>query len=164
MTNKILINELYLSGSEGDDTDNGNYIPEEQSSDRDSEDSRTSFRRNVNKSLIARKCQKHDCKPEHWICNKQKQVMRRTRIHNKRGKKIQARVVKPPCTCEFRCMEKVPEHTRVDIFRQNWEEKKDVNLKRQFICSCVEVNKMCRSRPRNGGKQGKNNSLITGFL
>jgi hypothetical protein len=77
MTNKILNNDLYLSGSEGDDTDkNGNYIPEEQSSDRDSQDSRTSFRRNVvNKSQIARKCQKHECKPEQWICNKQKQVM-----------------------------------------------------------------------------------------
>jgi hypothetical protein len=61
-------------------------------------------------------------------------------------------------------MEKVPEHTRVDIFSQYWDEKKDVNVKRQFLCSCVEANKMCRSRPRNGGKERKNNSLITGFL
>lgn len=48
------------------------------------------------------------------------------------------------------------------IFKEYWDKNKDVDVKRQFISSCVEVKPIERSRKRDGNKP-KTKTLIYTF-
>lgn len=66
----------------------------------------------------------------------------------KKGKYVPSKILKAPCTCRMKCFLKVPNSKREDIFQFYWDEKKDYNMKRQFIVSCVEAKPISRRRNR----------------
>lgn len=60
-----------------------------------------------------------------WICNKRKSSYAAGRAYtSKKGKDVQARIMKPACKCRYKCSEKIAEDERKNIFDAFWDEKK----------------------------------------
>lgn len=70
-------------------------------------------------------------------------------------KKIERHSVKPPCTCKFRCFEKLSEARRIEINRQYWQLPYD--KQRDFILHSVEILdvKRRKKRKQKSGRSGE---------
>jgi len=78
---------------------------------------------------------------------------------------IQCKKLKPPCVnCKKKSSKKIDEHDRKKIFCTFWDGDKDINLKRQYITTCIEKKCVDRKRERNGNRAGvRQKSLIYSF-
>jgi len=53
-----------------------------------------------------------------------------------KGKTVPERTMKGPCKCRMKCYERIPEETRISIFRSYWE-LGDINRQRDYILQQV---------------------------
>ncbi|KAL4713498.1 hypothetical protein ACJJTC_010483 [Scirpophaga incertulas] len=59
---------------------------------------------------------------ENWGDVKRKRLKNQGKAYcSKRGRTIDAKIMRPPCLCKFKCASKLSEEERVDIFTKFWE-------------------------------------------
>ena len=187
----LLNDDLLLSSSEPDDSENDkNYEPSpEESSETESDTGSPQNNRNadnildnpvrvvksvsgsevtnrkvLNKTVIRQQGRKRVRNPSQWLSNKRKASYAAGKAYiSKKGKNVQDRVMKPPCSCRLCCYEKITEIEKMEIFRSYWDAQKSNDMKRQFIRSCIETKPIARPRSRQGAKS-KTNSLTYRFV
>ncbi|KAG8313290.1 hypothetical protein J6590_108446 [Homalodisca vitripennis] len=77
---------------------------------------------------------------------------------------MSAKVMKPPCTCRMKCSEAISEEERKSIFSSYWKEETSIDVKRQFVSSCILCLPTMTSRKRNlNSDKGKENTLYYHF-
>lgn len=113
------------------------------------------------------KSRKRSCDPSSWQSNiRKKRLASGMSYLSKKGNKIiQCKKLKPSCVnCKKKCSEKIDEHDRKKIFSTFWDGDKDINLKRQYIATCIEEKCVDRKRERNGSHAGvRQKSLVYSF-
>lgn len=83
---------------------------------------------------------------------------------SKKGKVVPDKLMKPACNCRLKCYEKLSENERQKHFHSYWSEEKSVDVKRQFISSCIESQATMRSRKRDqDSNKSKEKSLLYYF-
>lgn len=75
---------------------------------------------------------------------------------SKSKKTMKERKVREPCrNCRLKCNEKIAGPQRMQIHREFWNHKTNIEQKRQFLCSCLEQTSVERKRQRTGSRAGK---------
>lgn len=96
--------------------------------------------------------------PKNWKKNIKKQKRHSgLEYSTKKNRLVDKKSLKPGCkdTCKLKCKNAINEEVRKRIHEQFWSHQKSLDMKRQFIASCVHQLPIKKTRERNNARQGK---------
>lgn len=143
-----------------DDIADPTYYDDRNSDDSNSSESTEADKETGDKedSVKGRKRKKN---PKAWKRNISR-AKRHSGMEYKTAKKtIKTKAVKSPCTdvCKLKCKDRVSEDKRNIIHLEFWNERKSLEIRRQFIASQVEQVPINRLRERTGERHGQRKQM-----
>lgn len=97
-----------------------------------------------------------------WKTTKRKNDTLAGKQHiSKSGKSISSKVVKPGCApCRKKCVEKISEVRREEIFKNYCNKNKTGDIKRQFVLSRIKTTPTKRKRPADHSRDDQRKQTI----
>ncbi|XP_045455137.1 uncharacterized protein LOC123666182 [Melitaea cinxia] len=104
-----------------------------------------------------KKGKKRNRNPQKWKKNVLKRIKNSGKEYISRsGKKVDAKVMKPPCNCRLQCRTKFSDEMRKEIFESYWN-LASLQRQRDFLWSCVQLSNISCRRVKNVEKPRKPN-------
>lgn len=127
------------------DDSSDEYQPPQQHHTRNLNLSTSSSNLELRQTPTPKKGKKRIRNPQKWKKNISRELKNSGKEYISRtGKKIEGKVIRPPCNCRLQCRNKFTEDQRKQIFESYWN-LASIQRQRDFLCSCIEpLNISCR--------------------